>query len=137
VFLGYLTCSDYCPLRLQQLRELAALWPAETSPPLRFLFITLDPAHDTPAQRREIIDGQGPQMFSATLTADALQQLQQQLREQVAVRDGAISHAGNLYLLDGERRLRRVYPATELSPAALLEDIRQLDAGAHTPVQLQ
>jgi cytochrome oxidase Cu insertion factor (SCO1/SenC/PrrC family) len=134
LFLGYLTCADYCPLRLQQLRELAAQWPQDTRQPLRVLFITLDPAHDTAALRRAMIDDPARQIFSGALTPAALQQLQYLLRENVAVRGAAIRHAGNFYLLDGERRLRRVYPgAAGLTAAALAADIRQLQQLPTTP----
>lgn len=122
LFLGYLECTDFCPLRIRQLLELAQI---ESEEAWQILFVTLDPTRDTPAVR-QALELLAPRIQTAALAAPALAVLQGQLQERVTVKQEAIHHAGNLYLFDDQHQLQRVYSQRDLSTNLLLQDIQQL-----------
>lgn len=129
VFLGFLNCSQICPVRLGQMfrfeQHLSKEWRGEALP-VRFLFITVDPQNDSPALRNKIIDSQSSAFYSAQLPQQQLRQLQQRLVEQVSTQQGTIKHAGNLYLFSADARLQRVYGQWQLSLEQMQNDLNLL-----------
>lgn len=129
VFLGFLGCSQICSLRLGQMfsleQHLTQAGDGQPSP-VRFLFITIDPQNDSPALRQQRIDALSPSFFSAKLPERQLRQLQQALMEQVSTQQGAINHAGNLYLFSADTRLQRVYGQWQLSVEKMQDDLNLL-----------
>lgn len=129
VFLGFLSCSEICSLRLAQMFSLEQqLTKAGLGQPLpvRFLFITVDPQNDSPSIRQQVIDSQSSAFYSAQLPEPQLRQLQQRLVEQLSIQQGTINHAGKLYLFSADARLQRVYGQWQLSLEQMRNDLNLL-----------
>jgi protein SCO1 len=56
VFFGYTACPDVCPLVMSDLTAALLQSPAQVRRSTRLLFITTDPARDSPAVLREYLD---------------------------------------------------------------------------------
>lgn len=75
VYFGYTYCPDVCPVDLQLIT--AALRQFEASDPGRAarvqpIFITTDPARDTPTVLRDYVDDFHPRLIALTGTADEI-----------------------------------------------------------------
>ena len=103
VFFGYTHCPDVCPTTLDQISQmLKALGPGK---PARALFITLDPARDTPAVMKDYISSFDPRVVGLTGTQAAIDQVAHEYRvyaKTVATGDGdySVDHTGVVYLMD-------------------------------------
>jgi protein SCO1/2 len=109
LYFGYTHCPDVCPLTLA--RVLAALRSAgEEGRDARVLFITVDPAHDTPAVLAEYARRQGPQVTPLTGDPATLAQVQAAYGAYVMPTTpgahGDMSHSSAVYGIDRTGRLR-------------------------------
>ena len=103
VYFGYTFCPDVCPVDLQLIT--AALRAFERSDPARAarvqpIFITLDPARDTPQVIGDYIDNFHPRLLAFTGSAEEIGRTAQAHGVSFMRRDGASE--GN-YLLDHSR----------------------------------
>ncbi|QYK02236.1 SCO family protein [Shewanella psychrotolerans] len=125
LFMGFLSCSEICPVRIGQMIALDK-WLDESpysDSSVRFFFVTVDPQTDSPAIRRQMVDGQSKRFVSASMSRDDLDQLQLVLREKVAIQDGIPNHVGNLYLFSRDTSLERVYTQWQLSIEKIQADL--------------
>jgi protein SCO1/2 len=130
----FTTCKTICPMITAQqgnvarrLRDVSAI---------RFVSITVDPAHDTPAVLRAYGERHHADFtrWSFLTGEPAVVQrvveggLFQPIGEREARPDGAwdIVHTGRLLLVDGEGRARRLYALDAASLAQLEQDARAL-----------
>ncbi len=65
VFFGYTSCTDICPLTLDHLSR-AVRELGDDAKGARIVFITVDPAHDTPAVLRQYVARFGPAVTALT-----------------------------------------------------------------------
>lgn len=63
VFFGYTHCPDVCPTALAKLQAVAQRL-GEAAKELRVLFVTVDPARDTPPVLQRYMDSYGPQFIA-------------------------------------------------------------------------
>ncbi len=123
LFFGFTHCGSTCPIALAEARQvLHTLGPA---PQAAVLFVTLDPLNDGPQQIGEFVQRIHPRIVG--LTGSPLQVERAAERYGVGVRSarGGVEHSSMWYLLDGQARVRRVYPHT--TPASeLVADVRRL-----------
>lgn len=108
VYFGYTHCPDICPTTLADIR--AALGLAKL--PAKVVFVTIDPARDTPAAMKQYVDAYSSGFIGLSGTA-----------EQIATAAGAwgvayqagpadsrgnypMSHSTDTYLVDGSGMLR-------------------------------
>lgn len=126
VFLGFLNCSEICPIRTQQMLSLMAKLDKQQQANTRFLFITIDPLFDTADIRTQKIDSLSPQFFSAELSTAQLDILQSQLAEISSKNYDINQHTGNLYLFSAKGRLVRSYTHKQLSSEKLLAEVNAL-----------
>ncbi|HAZ61797.1 MAG TPA: hypothetical protein DCY89_09525 [Gammaproteobacteria bacterium] len=116
VFFGYTHCPDVCPMTLGVMRELAArLERAPAAVPLGFLFVSVDPARDTPEVLRDYLAWFSPRFIGLTGPEANIAGLAQALgiawvppRQQP---DGEylVDHSAAVLLLDPEGRLVGLY----------------------------
>lgn len=66
VFFGYTHCPDVCPLVLSDLALAAARLPDDVARQTQLVFITTDPARDTPAAIRAYLDRYDPAFIGLT-----------------------------------------------------------------------
>jgi len=103
VYFGYTFCPDVCPVDLQLIS--AALRSFEQSDPRRAarvqpLFITTDPARDTPAMLADYIDNFHPRLIGLTGSADEVGRAASAHGVTFVRRAGS---EGGAYLLDHSR----------------------------------
>jgi len=87
VFFGYTSCTDICPLTLDRLAR-AVRELGEDAGGTRIVFITVDPAHDTPAVLRRYVSRFGPAVTALTGDSAALAAAWQGYSVYVMPKDG-------------------------------------------------
>jgi protein SCO1/2 len=113
VFFGYTSCPDICPGTLQNLAAVKdRLGPKGKT--LRIVFISVDPARDTPAHNKEWLDVQGAPAGTLALTgsdqqvaaaAKAYKVYYQKAGDGLAY---SVNHSSVVYLMDPKGRFNRV-----------------------------
>ncbi|UMY20000.1 SCO family protein [Methylobacterium organophilum] len=104
VYFGYTGCPDVCPTDLMEIaRALTLLGDAAEA--IQPVFVTLDPARDTPAHLAEYLPSFHPRLIGLTGSAAAIRQAAEAYKvfyERVARPDGAdaIDHSAFIYLMD-------------------------------------
>ncbi|MCL6416930.1 SCO family protein [Aestuariirhabdus sp. Z084] len=129
LFFGFFSCSQICPVRTHQMQTLERSLAQNTElnlPPVRFLFITIDPGTDTPKMRYEMIDSLSDRFFSARLEPRELSRIQHRLREKVSTLPTIPRHAGNLYLVGPDQSIKRIYSRTNIDNQWLLNDLQKI-----------
>ena len=129
LFLGFLSCSEICPIRIQQMIQLeqhiqqdALLTGAE----VQFMFVTIDPNNDTPAVRKSLIDDRSSRFVSASLSDDELSRLDRRLSENINHELTSINHVGKLFLVSPDGQLVRIYTAQQLSTLKMLHELKHI-----------
>lgn len=98
VYFGYTFCPDVCPLGLQTIAQaLDALPPAQAAKVVP-LFITVDPARDTPAVLRDYVQSFHPRLVGLTGDEAAIRQVIGEYR--VYAQRAADAPADGGYLVD-------------------------------------
>jgi cytochrome oxidase Cu insertion factor (SCO1/SenC/PrrC family) len=114
VYFGFTNCSDVCPADLQQIAfALQKLGPgaAQVQP----LFITLDPARDTPARLAPYVAAFDPRLLGLTGTQAQVQSVADAFRVwfrkvPTPPRGYTIDHAAFVYLLDRDGKYVGFFP---------------------------
>jgi len=118
--LGFTHCPDVCPATLSQLAALRAALPGH---PLRIVFVSVDPARDSPARLADYLAYFGPGMVGATGADDELRRLAQSLgmdfRREGSADDPVVSHSPTIALIGPDGTLRgRLRPGFDTRAAA-------------------
>jgi cytochrome oxidase Cu insertion factor (SCO1/SenC/PrrC family) len=137
----YTRCPDAngCPLATHVLRRLERR-VSESAPlasRVRFLSLSFDPAHDTPAVMREYAEraaqGRLDWRFLTTRSQAALDPILKAYDQSVirAVDEhgnpvGSFSHILRVFLIDQDRRIRNIYSVPFLHPDLLISDLATL-----------
>lgn len=117
LFFGYASCPDLCPTTLVTLtaavRSLHDL-PAADRP--RILFVSVDPARDTPAHLAAYAGHFGPEVVAATGPLPDLERLTRSVGATFAVpaaadpvQGYAVAHSPQVYVLNAHARLVAVF----------------------------
>jgi protein SCO1/2 len=133
-------CTGMCPALSTQMREVRRR-AGEAGLAARFVSLSVDPTHDTPAVLAEYARrfGAGDDWLFLTGPRDALYALigagfklrvAERSAEAVAQGGELIAHSDRFVLVDGEGRIRGYYHGTDATmPDLLLRDLAALDAG--------
>ena len=114
-FFGYTSCPDVCPLTLGRARQLHAQLGADAAQ-VDVYFITVDPERDTRARLGRYVSQFSPDFIALTGTAAELEAARAAfgviaVRQPHATGTGyAVDHTASSYLVDGEGRIRLIYP---------------------------
>lgn len=137
----YTACTDArgCPLALAVMHTLKAAIEADPAlrGQVRFVSISIDPRHDTPAVMRSYGGAAGrvgealPWHFLTTQSPRQLAPLlagfsQDAAPDLTAAGLPALSHQLKLYLIDRSGAVREIYSPAFLQPATILGDMRTL-----------
>jgi protein SCO1/2 len=68
LFFGYTHCPDVCPVHMSNLAAVLKRLPLDAGRAVRVVFVTTDPARDTPARLREWLDAFDPSFIGLTGT---------------------------------------------------------------------
>jgi protein SCO1/2 len=124
VFFGYTNCPDVCPTTLATFKQVWKLLDTDVRQLLRFDFISVDPARDTPEQLARYVAFFNPEFIAATGTDAELTRLSQALGLVYArgePRDGtyAVDHSASVVLIDPHGNqagvLRPPFDATKIA----------------------
>ena len=144
----YTACTDArgCPLALGVMHTLKAAIEADPAlrGQVRFVSMSFDPTHDTPAVMRSYggaAGGPGAVLPWHFLTTQSPRQLAPLLAgfgqdvDLAANADGlpALSHLLKLYLIDASGSVREIYSPAFLQPATILGDMRTLAGESARP----
>lgn len=129
LFFGYTQCPDVCPTTLSMLAAVFEGLQASEYP--QVLFVSVDPARDTPELLSRYVPAFNPAFAGATGSEQALAPLIRHLGI-VAERHPAgaagqytIDHTASVFLIDPETRLKAVFSPPH-DTAAVLADYRKL-----------
>ena len=131
LFFGYTHCPDVCPttlVTLQQMEKLLAKEPAAA--PVRVVFVSVDPARDTPKALSDYV-GYFSKAFVAATAEDASLQALASAVGVVFIKspqpggDYTMDHTASLLVTDPQARLHALF-RPPFDAAAIAADLRQL-----------
>ena len=103
VYFGYTHCPDVCPTTLSDMATAVEKLPTASRARVVPVFITVDPARDTPAIIGDYAQAFGSEMVGLTGSDAAVAAVEAEYHVYVGVKDprtGAIAHSVLLYLMD-------------------------------------
>lgn len=133
LYFGYTHCPDVCPLTLTHLHQvMQQLGPLAEN--VRILFVSVDPARDTPQVMHEYVTAFGKHIVGLTGTEQQIRTVAKRYR--VAFSRGAVnghggyavSHSSAIYIFDRKGQAR-LLATPENSVADITHDVRQLVTG--------
>lgn len=113
LFAGFTHCPDICPTTLAQMKQLAARLP----PALHYLFLSVDPERDTPAQLKAYVTYFSPAITGVTGPREQIDLLTRSLSLTYLKIPGAtdreytVDHSAALVLLDPNGRVAGYFQA--------------------------
>lgn len=129
IYFGYTYCPDVCPTGLQSMAHALDQLGADVSK-VQPLYITIDPARDTPAKIKEYISSFHPQIVGLTGTQQQISTLAKAYQvyfaksEQVDDKDYLMDHSSLIYLMDPNGKLVKTFPQ-EVDPAVIVKTLRE------------
>lgn len=136
LYFGYTHCPDVCPLTLAQLHVvMQRLGPLADG--ARILFVSVDPARDTPAIMHAYVNAFDPRAVGLTGEARAIEALSKRYRSAFSREPGSadgnyeVSHSSAIYVFDRDGKAR-VLATPSASQDDLVHDLHLLlDSGTH------
>ena len=129
VFFGYVSCPDICPATMQTLGSAQAKLGPDGDR-LQAVFISVDPARDTPAQLKAWLDQPGFPKRVVALTgspaeiAAAARAYRVYYAKENKAKDYQVAHSAAIYLMDPNGQFS-VPLSYEQGPQKLADDIRK------------
>lgn len=131
LYFGYTFCPDICPTSLALLAQALSSLEDKQLNQVQGIFISVDPARDTPERLAEYARFFHPSLLGATASPDSIAQLAKAYEVGYVLQapDGegnyAVDHTSVTYLVDTEGRLAARLPH-ETPPAEIAAAIRRL-----------
>ena len=125
LYFGYTHCPDVCPPTLARLGQLADLLPAGEA---GYLFVSVDPARDDPAQLAEYTGYFHERLQGYTGTRAEIDRLVAAAGAHYRLGEGAdytVDHSAGVFLVGPEARVRAVLPPPH-RPAEMAELFRDV-----------
>jgi protein SCO1/2 len=125
VYFGYTHCPDVCPVTLLQLAQVVKTGVVRN---LRVIFISVDPARDTPTQLAQYVHAFDPDFIGLTGSAAMLQTVAQRFgvayqRVDLPGGDYSMDHSSTIFLMDARGRNVAVFNAP-YDVKSLTQDLR-------------
>ena len=127
LYFGYTHCPDVCPTTLADLTDVL-MRLGKQADQVRVLFVTVDPAHDTPAVLKSYGEAFAPQVVGLSGSANDLARLARTYRVAYSVTTTPtyeVMHSNAVFFFDRDGRARLVTTSTT-DTAGLAEDIKRL-----------
>lgn len=110
IFFGYTHCPDMCPLALASLGRAYRMLSHRARERTRIVFITVDPARDTPAVVARYTRTFDPHIVGLTGDAATLARVRDAFGVRVDARTHEISHGTTVFAVDETQHVILVYP---------------------------
>jgi protein SCO1/2 len=131
IYFGYTTCKDVCPITLAALGD-AMTRLGRTADQVQPVFITVDPAHDTPAVMRAYVRQFSPRLEGLTGTAAQIDAVTANYHV-MRIRHGTtIDHSSVIYVIGPEGNYLSPIPA-DAPPSAMAVLVAQAVMHAEAP----
>lgn len=130
VFFGYIHCPDVCPTTLGDLAAAMKLLGPDARR-VQVLFVTLDPARDTPDVLKAFVPSFDPGFLGLYGSDDALRKVASEFKvvyQKTSVKsadDYLLDHSAGTYVFDPQGRIRLLMPYGS-SPEAIAHDLERL-----------
>jgi protein SCO1/2 len=130
VFFGYTQCPDFCPTTMTELLEVKKAL-GKDGERLQVLFVTVDPARDTPEVLKGYVGNFDPSFLGLYTTPEKLVELTKDFKAYYKKVDGktptsyTMDHSAGSYVYDTQGRLR-LFTRYGSGVPALTQDIAQL-----------
>jgi len=133
IYFGYTHCIDVCPLTLATVSQ-ALDAPGLSAKKIVPVFITVDPARDTPRVVGDYVSHFSPDIVGLTGSTAQIHAVVEEFHVMVRRRDAAMAqmrddylmdHSSVLYLMDGDNQLVSVLPV-DTSPQEIAMRLRHL-----------
>jgi protein SCO1/2 len=117
LFFGYTNCPDICPVHMANLSAVLARFEHDLRARIALVFVTTDPARDSPAVLRAWLDRFDPEFVGLTGTIDEIDRIQTALgippaqRPADATGDYAVGHASQIVAFSPDGPAYVAYPA--------------------------
>lgn len=138
LFFGFTKCPELCPTTLTTLNNMVALLTehkVEQMP--QVVFISLDPARDTPSTMKQYLASFNKDFVGITGSEDSLKKLTSEfsvlyakVAKNAADDDYVIDHSGTLLLVNPKAQLVAVF-STPHDATKLSHDLRTIEANYH------
>lgn len=126
MYFGYTFCPDVCPVDMANIT--AGLKAFEASDPVRAakvvpIFVTVDPARDTPAVLKQFVGNFHPRTIGLTGDPETMKGVEKAFAIFAARKEGStpgsylMDHSRQTYLIDGEGKPIALVPADESGKA--------------------
>ena len=132
VYFGYTHCPDVCPETMARLMQVLAKLPADDAKQVRILFISVDPARDTPQALHEYVTAFDAEHIRGLTGTDAqVEALAKRYRVayQMEKRDPngsyEVTHSSAVYVFDRDGRARLLATSND-TPDAIAHDLRRV-----------
>jgi protein SCO1/2 len=116
LFFGYTCCPDQCPMHMANLSAALKKLPPGIGDKVKLVFVTTDPARDTPEVLRRWLDGFDRRFIGLTGTEQAVATVQRLAGVPVATKSGpatgnyAVSHANFVLAYSRDDLAHVIYP---------------------------
>jgi protein SCO1 len=133
LFFGYTFCPDICPLALADMKAVKADL-GERARDVAFVFVSVDPDRDTPAQLAAYVQAFDPAFYGVHVPPDDLDPIKRGygvfaekrvLDDTQSAAGYFVDHTGWTYLIDKQGDLRAVYDMSA-TPANVAADVAYL-----------
>ena len=134
VFFGYVQCPDVCPATLAEVADVRRKLGADGAR-VQPIFVTVDPERDTAQVLKEYVGNFGPDVVALRAGPEPTQAAAKEFKVYYAKVPGktpesyTIDHTAGAFIFDPQGRVR-VFSRYGSGPDALLQDVKQLLAGA-------
>jgi len=131
LFFGYTHCPDVCPTTLSDMAQALKSMRAEDASQVQVLFVSVDPARDTPEILRAYVPYFHPGFLGLYGTPEQVAEAAQEFRVvyrkhvQAGVSDYLIDHSAGSYVLDKQGQ-SRLYLPYAMSAADIAHDLSVL-----------
>lgn len=132
VYFGYTHCPDVCPETMARLMQVLGKLPADDAKQVRILFISVDPARDTPQALHEYVAAFDAEHIRGLTGTDAqVESLAKRYRVayQMEKRDPngsyEVTHSSAVYVFDREGHARLLATSND-TPDAIAHDLRRV-----------
>jgi protein SCO1 len=130
LFFGYTSCPDVCPTTLATFKQLDERLGTQAKD-AEVVFVTVDPARDTPAKLGEYLTLFSPDFIGLTDDPAALQVVYQEYGVYVEKQDTGdpnnygVAHTSSVFVIDPSGDLRLTFPYG-MAVADMTSDVQQL-----------
>ena len=130
VSFGFTRCPDICPVTVSTLSQTLELLGADANQ-LAAVFISVDPAHDTPAVMKDFLSNLDKHIVGLTGTEGQIKQVADVYKVYYAAAPkeagagDSIDHSGYIYLMNKDGKFLRVFPYN-VPPQELANEIQTI-----------